>query len=170
MQASLNNFLYFLKQLVTGEGPVDGGILVDGQSVLDSAESASGQTTLAEANYVVPRNYDEASDHLKLNFTGRMDGTTDTPDVDVVVTLTRKGESDSTIQSSTTVFSLDDSYDDAVLDLSGNGLQRGDFLDIAITIGSHSTDGVERLSVRPEYRSTLVSYDDGDDANGNPLR
>lgn len=169
MQLSLNNFLYGLKQIITGKGEVDGGILVDGQSII-SGESAAGNTTLAEANFVVPRDYDEATDHLKLNFAGRMGGSTDTPDVDVVVTLTREGESDSTIQSSTTVFSLDDSYDTAVLDLSGNDLQRGDHLDVAITVGAHATDDVERLSVRPEYRSTVVSYNDGDDANGNPLR
>lgn len=169
MKLSLNNFLYGLKQIVTGDGDVDGGILVDAQNVLQSPESASGNTALPAASFVVPRDYDESTDHLKLNLAGRMDGATDTPAFQVAVTRTRVGASDSTIQSNTTVFSLDDSYDEAVLDLSGNGLQRGDHLDIAVTLGAHTTDGAERLAVRPEYRSCVVSYDEFD-SNDNTLR
>lgn len=169
MKLSLNNFLYGLKHVVMGDGDVDGGVLVDEQSVLQSPESASGSTALPAAGFVVPRDYDEATDHLKLNLAGRMDGGTDTPAFQVAVTRTRVGESDSTIQSNTTVFSLDDSYDEAVLDLSGSGLQRGDHLDIAVTLGAHATDGAERLAVRPEYRSCVVSYNEFD-SNNNALR
>lgn len=169
MRLSLNNFLYGLKQIVTGDGDVDGGVLVDEQSVLQSPESASGNTTLPVAGFVIPRDYDESTDHLKLNLAGRMDGSTDTPDFQVAVTRTRVGESDSTIQSNTTVFSLDDSYNEDVLDLSGNNLQRGDHLDIAVTLGAHTTDGAERLAVQPEYRSCVVSYDEFDSDN-NTLR
>lgn len=169
MKLSLNNFLYGIKQIVMGSGEVDGGILVDVPSVLESPESASGETALPAASFVIPRDYDEETDHLKLNVAGRMDGSTDTPDFDVVVTLTRVGDTDSTIQSSTTVFSLSDSYAEAVLDLSGNELQRGDHLDIAVTLGAHTTDAAERLAARPEYRSTLVSYHE-EDSDGNTLR
>ena len=169
MNLSLNNFLYGLKHIVMGDGEVDGGVLTDAPSVLPSPESASGNTALGAASFVVPRDYDEATDHLKLNCAGRMDGSTDTPTFDVVVTRTRPGASDSTVQSSTTVFTLSDSYQEAVLDLSGNGLQRGDHLDIAVTLGAHTTDGAERLAVQPEYRSTVVSYNEFD-ADDNTLR
>lgn len=169
MKLSLNNFLYAIKHIVMDDNEESGGFLRDAPLVLESPESAAGQTALPAASFVVPRDYDEALDHLKLNVAGRMASSTDTPDLDVVVTLTREGESDSTIQASTTVLSLSDSYQTGVLDLSGNDIQRGDHLDIAVTLGAHATDAAERLAVNPEYRSTLVSYNEQDDSN-NDLR
>jgi len=171
MLLSADTFLTHIKSLVTGKQPVHGGFLVEDQSVLASSGEASvgSAVTLGASGFVIPRDYDEASDELKLHVTGRMGGGTDTPALSVAVTRTRVGVGDSTIQTSTTVLTLSNSYQEDVLDLSGNGLKRGDYLDIAVQLAAHSTDAAGLLSARPIYRSCLVSYHTKD-ADGNALR
>ena len=172
MKLSLNNFLYGVKQIVTGGGDSgvnDAGFLHEEQSLLDSAGYSTGTTDLGESHFVVPRDYDEATDEFKLKVAGRMAGSTDTPDIDVVISRTRVGESDVTTLTSTTIITLDDTYDTAELDLSGEEFKRGDHLDVAVTSGAHATDAIERLTLIPIYRSCLVSYHE-EDSDGNPLR
>lgn len=177
MKLSANNFLTIIKQVVTGGGndaqniPLnDAGFVVDRQ--LSTAESsAAAQTALPDIAFRVPRDYDEATDYLSLIFTADMAGATDTPAVTVTVIRARAGVADSTIASGVSVLAgLSEALQEGRVDLSGNGLLRGDVLNIVFTAGAHTTDGITNISATAAYRSCLVSYDDEDDADGYPLR
>ena len=194
MQASLNNFLYFIKQIVMGEGALDGGIVRDVPIDLASVELSSNvalasdetngrvlkvtnaNDSIFHLTRPIPRDYDEQSDLLKVRVLASQATVSTDNDVELdselyVKTAGSALSSDKDPTAPGTVLSTTEQWIE--FDLSGNGLTRDDVAIFElITNGNNDTASEEVLihAIELVYRSTLVSYQDGDDANGNPLR
>lgn len=195
MKFSLNNFLYALKQIVTGSNAVNAGGLpgVDGGynedvtlDLLDvtlgsgttavtvsntqALSNAATNTSFGNISYLIPRDYDEASDKLLVRLIARTAGTTDFPTLTVASSTSVLGgtvgvagtsKTSAVVTSSTAVYEFN---------LSGQGLKRDTNLALLMTMGAHTTDAIQLFAVQIVYASTIVSFIDGNDAVGNPLR
>ena len=192
MRMSLNNYLYALKHIVTGEGDTDGGVLKDVPIDLGSVELSSNVALAADETNgrvikvtntndsilhlvrPVPRDYDEATDLLKVRVLASQDTVSTDDDVELdselyVKTAGSALSSDKDPAAPGTVLSTTEQWIE--FDLSGNGLTRDDVAIFElITNGNNDTSGEEVLihAIELVYRSTVVSYDDGTD--DNPLR
>lgn len=158
-----SNFLYVVRQIVTGGGrssggqPMsDSGFLVD-RHVAGATVAAEGAT--ASFSFVIPRDYDEATDELRVAITGKMDGATDTPAVTATVTAQTPGEAAETLANGASVGTFGAALQAFEIDLSGHGLRRGDLVTVALAIGAHTTDALSFVASET-HRSTLVSYHD----------
>lgn len=136
--------------------------------------------TIGTLHYVVPRDYDEATDILQLRvLASQLTLSTDNDvQLDAEVYIKRAGValgSDKDPTKPTTILSTTEQW--LSFDLKGYSLQRDDVVQIKlITDGHNDTDGEEVLihALELVYCSTLVSYDefDGtpDTKTGNALR
>lgn len=195
MHFSPNNFLYLVKQLVTGglkpdaTGPLpaDGGFYLDYQVALGSGinstgatiisvnnvpilSSAASNTLITDIGFLVPRDYDEASDQIKVRLLARSGGTTNTPTLTVASSTTQLGSTvgvAGTSVVSAAITAVEAAYE---FDLSGQGLTRDSILNFTVTASAHTTDTVQIFGIEVVYASCLVSWKDGFDALGNPLR
>jgi hypothetical protein len=198
---SPNNFLAFVKQLVMGGGyqkdgvtpKNDGGFLVDRNDLLDSSVLAASVTFITDANsfpvlnaaatitavanvlFWVPRDYDEATDELRLRFVAKMAGATDTPTITVAAKKAVIGSAAAAITpvSGTPTAALSTTAAKFDLLFRGQGLKRDTLVEFTLTSGAHTTDALQVQSLGVVYRSTLVSYNETDGANnktGNQLR
>jgi hypothetical protein len=175
MKLSLNNFLYGLKQIVTGGSPLnatsihaaDGGFLHDKQ--LDFIDEINGAITQAGTSFdyfIIPRDYDEAVDTLRLHLLG---STAYTGDLTIVAYLTDvmvPGNSTaiSTAAQSTT-FTLPTvagTFYTFDIDLSGNGMKRDTAFSIstvAVSTITQPTSSTDVIHGHITYASDLVAYD-----------
>lgn len=193
MKLSLNNFLYGLKQIVMGDNETDGGFLCDVPVDLSSVELSSNVAFAADETngrvlkvtftndsvfhitQPVPRDYDEALDHLKVRVLASMLTVSTDDDVELDSELYVKVpgtalSSDKDPTAPGTVLSTTEQWIE--FDLSGNELTRDDvFIFELITNGANDTSGEEVLihAIEIEYRSTLVSYNE-EDSDRNHLR
>lgn len=131
--------------------------------------------------FVVPRDYDEATDSLDLHILAAMGGATDTPTLTAAAYYKRPGSAIATITASvsgkalggTAALAMSSADQLVVFNLSKAGLKRNDAVTVTITVGAHTTDAFLIYGTYPTYRSTLVSYNETDGANaevGNRLR
>lgn len=124
----------------------------------------------------VPRDYDEATDTLKVRvLASQLTQTTDDDvELDMEAYVKTAGSAlgaDLNPTAPGTVLSTTEQWIE--FDLGGNGLQRDDVLTIELlTDGHNDTNGEEVLihALEMVYRSTIVSYDDEADASGYDLR
>lgn len=195
MHLSPNNFLYLIKQTVTGglapntTGPLpaDGGFNLD--AVLSLApdvpgasatvvnvnntpvlSSAASQTTIGTWSFPIGRDYDEAGDQIRVRLLARSAGATNTPTLTVNSFITALGGTvgvAGTIVVGTAITATEAAYE---FNLSGQGLVRDSVLSFNVVAGAHTTDAVQIFAVEVTYASCLVSFRDGLDALGNPLR
>ena len=111
-----DNFLYNVKQIVPGGAkelstspqPADGGFNQDynlglnggvfsGSAALSTVNnvpiitSAASQTTVVTYGFLVPRDYDENADQIRVRILARMGGTTNTPTLTVASSTTLLG-------------------------------------------------------------------------------
>lgn len=191
MKLSLNNFLYGIKQIVTGGGLEkdgitavnDAGYLLDENDLLDAGTLPSGttfttdtngfailsvaatNTTVTSLGFWVPRDYDEATDELHVRFAANSAGATDTPTVTVTPKFQAVGGS-STAFSPATQVSAALSATAQLFDFvwRKQGLKRDTFVVFTFTSGAHTTDALQVRSLGVTYRSTLVSYHETDGA------
>lgn len=228
MRASLDNFLYFIKQIVTGRNgddtPVSGGLLPGTSStLLSTAQSADGgiksdhyiplsavlnlttgtALTLAETSmsvlqttagdtgvghvsFVIPRDYDEASDHLSLRVLVQLANAdagitiTGTPTIKPYGGAAVAGTAVSGVAPFTTgALALSTTEQVADITLSGNGLKRDGVIDIALAYVGTTTGVANIYGLEIQYDSCLVSYNETDLTEnstgtlpgfGNPLR
>jgi hypothetical protein len=131
---------------------------------------------IGRLTFPIPRDYDEHSDVLKVRvLASQLTSSTDN-DVQLdsefyVKTAGSALGSDLAPAAPSTVLSTTEQWIE--FDLSGHSLQRDQVVTFRLnTDGHNDTDGEEVLihAVSVVYRSTVVSYDDENDANGNPLR
>ena len=131
--------------------------------------------SIGHLTFPVPRDYDEATDVLKVRVLASMltVSTDDDVELDSEVYVKTAGAalgSDLDPDAPGTVLSTTEQW--LEFDLTGNSLTRDDVVNFElITNGGNDTDGEEVLihAVQVAYRSTLVSYDRVD-ASDNPLR
>lgn len=188
MKLSLNNFLYGIKQIVMGDGEVDGGFLRDRfySAASIGTTGTSAQTTNSLPHFVrvldaddedvilpfeVPRDYDEATDHLKVRLRVRLESGTS---LDLQAdSLNRAAagadpanESDYTAPDATTVTSAQI----IEVDLSGLEWSRDEQGVLNFAASNRTGSGIVHvLGAEIVYRSTLVSYHE-EDSDGNTLR
>jgi|GEM_PF-2911303 len=240
MKFSLNNFLYAIKQIVTGDKAEDGGFLkkdegislatlrpvlnlsaikdntggVVSTTIANTAGSApttaefenaiasivaqlntivnhlsgtasetnarvlqveNGVDTIGNIRYVVPRDYDEAVDSLKLRVLASVLGVATDGDVqlDAEVYVKKAGvalSADKNPDKPATVLAVAEQW--VEFDLSGYGLKRDDIVYIKLITDGHNDTVGEEVQVHDlelVYRSTLVSYNEND-SSGNGLR
>ncbi len=130
--------------------------------------------------FPIPRDYDENTDELRLRVLASQIVVSTDADVKLDVLLFRKRAGVALSADLAPSFTADDAVPNLLtaeawveFDLSSLGFLRDDVAHIQlITNGNNDTAGeeVQIHAVELVYRSTLVSYDDEDDAQGNPLR
>lgn len=205
------NFLYMIKQLVTGNNGIlnriggasaaDGGIQVDhqydltdmvllGTSVAVAAfdtnayglKTHATTTAIGEVEFVVPRDYDEATDQFQFNLL--IAQAAQVTDTNVLITATpyimTPGSNTLVTGTAATVGPTTLLPVWYTLTLSGMGLKRQQIAYIKFSIANNATTGDEAsiLGITVTYASTIVSYYDTDksgvDGNlgeyGLPLR
>jgi len=135
-----------------------------------------GTDSVGHLTFPVPRDYDEATDTLRVRVLASqlLQSTDDDVELDSEVYVKTAGTalgSDLNPTAPGTVLSTTEQWIE--FDLSGNSLVRDSVVNFElITNGANDTDGEEVLihAVEISYRSCLVSYDDEADAEGNDLR
>jgi hypothetical protein len=198
MKFSVSNFLTHVKTMVMGGGRrpdgtafLDAGYLKD-VSVPPNAVATTGTRATAEnavpadvivldaagedalVNFTVPRDYDEATDHLKVILLVSYVSGTSIPVGASAASLGRPGsavaaKSGFVAPSATTIASGSDCVE-IEADLSQLLSLRHDNLTVNFAAGTAVGSGVAHvIGARVEYRTTLVSYNEKD-ASGNPLR
>lgn len=182
------NFLTLIRFLVTGGGRNstngardDGGFLVDtdnliGTSVLatsvtrvtDSSgfpilSAAANITAVANVSILVPRDYDEATDELRVRLVAVMSSTNDTPTVTVTPKKRVTGSAAAAFTTaSQTTAALSPTPQAFELVWYGEGLKRGNLVELTLTSAAHGNDALQLQALQLSYRSTLVSYHDTD--------
>lgn len=131
--------------------------------------SAASGTALGSFTFQIPKDYDENTDELKLNFVAGMDGATDTPTVNATVYRKRAGVALSANLAPVASAALAQSSALKTIDISGKSMLAGDYLTINLVTGAHTTNNVSLHSLEVSYRSTLVSYQ-AQDSSGNDIR
>ena len=216
MRFTPDNFLYMIKQLVTGANAdplensgtaqaADGGIWKDqinsladvvnlgagttlttaetGMSVLHTA--AAGQT-VGHISFIVPRDYDEASDRLLIRLLVQgsggdpTTGITGTPYVKLLGTAAVAGTVvNATAPFSTTTQLLTATEQVFEIVYQGLGLKRDTVIDTTVAYSAALAGTANIYGIEYSFYSTIVSYneDDATDAPGgtlpgfgNPLR
>ena len=136
--------------------------------------------TVGNIVFPIPRDYDEATDEFRLRLLVSQLTLSVDNDVKIDVELYRKRAGVALTADLAPSFTADAAVPNLLVaeqwiefNLSGLGLLRDDAVTIeVITNGNNDTNGeeVQIHAVELVYRSTLVSYDDENDAQGNPLR
>ena len=197
MKLSKSNFLTHIKDIVMGGGRrPDGTLFLDAGYLKDVSISplsiaTTGTRATAEnavpadvmvldaddedaiVNFTIPRDYDEASDHLKVILLVSYVSGTSIAIQGNSVSLARPGSSVAaktfTGATATTIASGSDCVE-IEADLSQLANLRRDSLHVNFIASATTSSGVAHvIGARVEYRTTLVSYNEKD-ASGNPLR
>lgn len=130
---------------------------------------AASQTAAGTFQFVVPLDYDEATDRLEIHAIVGMDGAVDTPIFDATIYRKRAGVALSADLNPTAGAAIVESSAVRTIVLAGAGLQAGDSLTINLVTGAHTTNAVSLHSLEVRYHSTLVSYN-RENSSGVSLR
>jgi hypothetical protein len=142
--------------------PTIAAIETNGLAIVAAASgTASGSFT-----FIVPKDYDQVSDELKINVLANSAGNTDSPTL--TCTAYRKRAVTALTAALTVVASsaVPKSASPAAIaaertiGLSSNSLQPGDVLTINLVASAHTTDALNIYSVEMQYKGTLVLADD----------
>jgi hypothetical protein len=181
-------FLHDCAGIITGKGfkrvipglgineltEADGDTLDNGSTPPMAALETNGygvavanNTTFAGClNFVIPQDYDESDDELKIRILGATVGGTDSGDTMDCTAYRKRGgvalgsdlnPSVSGAMAATAVLA-----DWVEIDLSDNSLQGGDVLHVTLSTSAHATDPVHIYAIEVQYRSCLVYFDKAD--------
>lgn len=125
---------------------------------------AAGQALVGCLNFILPRDYDEDNDKLRIRVLVVSSGT-DVP----TLTATAYAKRASTALGSdlapdaTAAIPVSTAYADwRVLNLDGNGLKGGDVIHATISAGTHATHTVDVSALEVQYKGDIVYYDKDD--------
>ena len=116
-------------------------------------------TKVAAVNvqFILPDDYDESNDHLKLLLKACMDGSTDTTTALEGAAYADDAETTDLEPDNTADLTTTSTW--VEFDLSDNSLSAGDVISIDINPEAHGTDVVEIWGAKLEYKSDLVYFD-----------
>lgn len=135
-----------------------------GQSVVSNFAVLTWAATKvipAGNTFFVPRDYDEAADHLKIRFVAEAGGTTDTPALDCSAYTSIAPSTD---VNPTKTANLSQNLAYVEMDLSGNSLVYGTSMQVNVFPEAHGTDTVLIWHADWEYKSMIVAHDEADRA------
>ena len=118
---------------------------------------AATKVVAAAIAVTVPDDYDESLDEFKIKFRAKMSGTTATTTALTATAYT--DDAPTTDLAPTQTADLTDSFAWVELNLDGNGLSAGDVVQVVVTPEAHSTDAIEVIAVKKEYRACIVHFD-----------
>lgn len=138
---------------------------------------AAGATAIATVSFPIPRDYDEASDHLAIRLiadlaagdtltTGYITGTATVLPI-ATGTASAKSAVKGTAPFSTATLILSTTEQVFEITLSGYGLKRDDVISVALAVVGTTTAGTQVYAIEKHYDSTIVSYNETD-ATDNP--
>lgn len=120
----------------------------------------SGNVTEVSFPFVVPQDYDETEDYLRVRIKAYMDGTTDTPAIDANV---YKNGVDTDLDPTISADLSDTAaWVEIVISNKTESLVAGDVLTISLFPEAHNTEGIGVYGITMEYKSDLVYYDEDD--------
>ena len=128
----------------------------------EGIQHANGETDLGSLQFVVPRDYDESCDELKIRFLAQSGGTTNTPTIDAALYRKRKESAISSDLNPTIsgAINASSSYADWVeIDCSNLSLKAGDAIHVDFTSSAHGTDAIDIYGLEVWYRSDLVFFE-----------
>lgn len=134
------------------------------ETVFEGVASASSTTVGGSLQFVIPRDYDETVDKLRVRFLAQSVGT-DVPTIDAAMYRKREGAAisgdlDPTISGAiNTVTALADWVE---INCDGLGMHAGDAVHMDFTFGSHGSHDANIYGLEVEYYSDLVYYDKTD--------
>ncbi len=134
------------------------------ETVFEGVQSASGTTDGGSLQIVIPRDYDQSVDKLKIRFLAQSLGT-DVPTIDATMYRKREGvaitsDLDPTISGAiNTVTALADWVE---INCDGQGLHPGDAVHFDFTLSAHATHAASFYALEVEYNGTVVYYDKTD--------
>jgi len=184
-------FLSRLNAVITGNGirksvPIPLGTLLDhtgasltatlteiGNDLLDTDSKQlvtfvdDDQNTLCMFNFLVPQDYDEGLDKLRIRALMSMDGgATDTVYLDAEIYQKRAGAAASAdldpTACATAIASAVASAAWYEVNADGNSLQGGDALTILLKTGDHTTDAIHIYGIEVVYAGDIVYFDPDD--------
>ena len=185
------NFLRKLEGLVTGDGfkksdTIPLGSILDhagasltatvtevGMDLLDTGSKQmvifvdDDQNTMGMFNYVVPQDYDESVDKLRIRALLSMDGgTTDTVYLHAEIYKKRAGAAASAdLNPTAETTAIPATVAGAAwseVNADGNSLAGGDCLTILLKVGAHTTDGILIYGVEVVRAADIVYFDPDD--------
>lgn len=192
MRFTPDNFLYMVKQLVTGTnlpvttsktGIPDGGIKVDRPYTVNAiaplganatvgalnnqpaVTTASTYTNIGTFGIQVPRDYDEASDNFKLRITAIQQ--TAVSSQTLLGTPYINGVAGTQVTGkapfATANLNLSITAQVVELDFTGLGLKRDQIFSVVLAYGAAAgTSGTSIIGLQTHYDSTIVSYNETD--------
>jgi len=184
-------FLSRLQHVVTGNGfkrsvPISLGAVnyIDGASLtatvtetgMEMGDTGNKQmfifvdddmTSMCQFNFVVPQDYDESIDKLRIRALMSMDGgTTDTVYLDAEVYKKRAGAAASAdldpTAETTAVPAAIASAAWSEVKCDSESLQGGDCLTVLLKTGAHTTDAIHIYGIEVVYAADLVYFDEDD--------
>ncbi len=149
-------------------------------SSVPAIEVASGATVIGTFSFAVPRDYDEASDHLviyleanstnadaSITITGTATIAPIASQAGTAIVATTKSAVTATAPFGTAALNVTQLVQVFTINLSGYGLKRNDIVSVALAFAG-TTSGTDYVySVFRHYDSTIVSYNDTDNT-GSP--
>jgi len=127
----------------------------------EGVQSTAGQTDLGTLQFVIPRDYDENNDELKVRFLAQSAGT-DVPTIDATLYRRREGAAisadlDPTISGA--INSATALADWVEIDCSDLSLKPGDAIHMDFTLSAHASHAANIYGLEVVYRSDLVYFE-----------
>jgi len=131
-----------------------------------SQSGGGGGSAVATVGWMVPRDYDEATDIIVLRIAAKMTGSTDTPTLSASGSRRPVGGAAVAMVADSGSPSDDLSATARIIEIffKGQGLTRDQQVQFTLTSEAHPVDEIELLAVGVAYHSTLVSYNQYDAA------
>lgn len=127
----------------------------------EGIQSTAGQTDLGTLQFVIPRDYDESCDELKIRFLAQSAGT-DTPTIDAALYRKREGvaiSSDLNPTISGAINSATALADWVEIECSDLSLKAGDAIHVDLTLSTHGSHAANIYGLEVWYRSDLVFFE-----------
>lgn len=129
------------------------------ETSFEGVQSATSTTDLGSLQIVLPGDYDESNDYLRIRFLAKMSGSTDTPAIDAALYRVRSGGTISGDLDPTISAALSGTLAWIEINCDSQELQAEDALHFDFTSGAHTTDTIDIYAMAVEYKSDLVFFD-----------
>ena len=135
------------------------------ETSFEGVQLASSQTSLGTLTSVVPEDYDESRDKLRIRFLANSAGDTNTPTIDAAIYRKRAATALSADLNPTISGAVNNNTAKAgwvEINADGLGLQAGDAITVVLTSSAHTTDALNVYGLEVVYAACLVYFDPTD--------